>query len=163
MNWYCCFLVDATIIKFWRAQCLWNSPQSWRVKKHGYVSRPPQDLSWCRFAPLQHFNSFSRFSKSDPFARAVLIREGKPEVELGRYFLHGKLVFFFICWNYLPFRLSKALILSSYSYQRTEVIPNTLSPSWTIGIRLDYHFEELQTIRIEVIWQASTRKFIYFS
>lgn len=33
---------------------------------------------------------------------------------------------------------------------RTEVIPNTLSPSWTVGIRLDYHFEEIQTLRVEV-------------
>ena len=33
---------------------------------------------------------------------------------------------------------------------RTEVVANTQAPRWATGIQTDYHFEELQTLRIEV-------------
>mmetsp|Transcript_34942 Transcript_34942/g.45060 ORF Transcript_34942/g.45060 Transcript_34942/m.45060 type:complete len:693 (+) Transcript_34942:37-2115(+) len=56
------------------------------------------------------------FSKSDPFARLLLVQNGLADVEIGR----------------------------------TEVIPNTQEANWTIGFRVDYHFEEVQTFRLEV-------------
>ena len=53
------------------------------------------------------------FSKSDPFARLVVVRDGGLETEIGR----------------------------------TEVIQDTQRPKWAQGIKLDYHFEESQTVK----------------
>jgi hypothetical protein len=51
-------------------------------------------------------------SKSDPFARLVVVGDSGSETEVGR----------------------------------TEMIPDTLAPKWANGIKLDYHFEESQTV-----------------
>jgi len=41
--------------------------------------------------------------------------------------------------------------------QRTEVIKNTKNPSWFTGIKIAYHFEEVQYMRIEVRRQEAQR------
>lgn len=90
-------------------------------------------------------------SKSDPLC-VLLQSSGGTWIEVtwqSYYRIHGSLFYFiFYLYKHTPHPLSVCLSLCQLG--RTERLKNTSSPAFSERLRLDYHFETVQNLKLGV-------------